>query len=160
MTATAKPLQTLGADHRPAGIVTRGAAAAVDLAVVLLAWVVVFFTVVGARLVWSPTTFSWPEAPFWAFITFEMVVSVVYLTVSWATAGRTYGNLLLGLRVLMNSRRKLGWAHSFVRAGFCVFFPVGLFWVVLSPQRRSIQDVVLRTTVVYDWRRAEKIVLA
>jgi len=36
-----------------------------------------------------------------------------------------------------------------------VFFPVGVFWVVLSPERRSVQDVVLRTVVVYDWRTVE-----
>jgi hypothetical protein len=27
--------------------------------------------------------------------------------------------------------------------------------VILSPERRSVQDVVLRTVVVYDWRGAD-----
>ena len=76
---------------------------------------------------------------------------MLYLTVGWATTGRSYGAYVMGLRVLTNRHRMLRWAHSFVRAGFCVFFPVGLAWVIFSPKRRSLQDVVLRTTVVYDW---------
>ena len=32
-----------------------------------------------------------------------------------------------------------------------MFFPIGLFWCVVSPERRSVQDVVLWTRVVYDW---------
>jgi hypothetical protein len=45
---------------------------------------------------------------------------------------------------------------SFVRAGFCVVFPFGLLWVILSPERRSLQDAALRTLVLYDWGIAEK----
>jgi hypothetical protein len=37
-----------------------------------------------------------------------------------------------------------------VRALLCVLFPVGLLWVLLSGENRSVQDVVLRTSVVYD----------
>jgi uncharacterized RDD family membrane protein YckC len=57
--------------------------------------------------------------------------------------------------VLSRRGRRPRWALAFVRAVFCVFFPIGLFWVILSPERRSAQDVVLRTVVVYDWRGAE-----
>jgi hypothetical protein len=35
-----------------------------------------------------------------------------------------------------------------------VVFPIGLFWVVINRHRRSIQDIVLRTEVVYDWTTA------
>jgi uncharacterized RDD family membrane protein YckC len=83
-----------------------------------------------------------------------LVLAVLYLTGSWAMTGRSYGASLLGLRVLSHRGRIPGWSLSFVRAVFCVFFPIGLFWVALSPNRRSIQDVVLRTVVVYDWRGA------
>ena len=80
---------------------------------------------------------------------------MLYLTGSWAMTGRSYGATLLGLRVLSRRGKIPGWALAFVRAVFCLFFPIGLFWVILSPERRSIQDVVLRTVVVYDWRGAE-----
>jgi uncharacterized RDD family membrane protein YckC len=72
--------------------------------------------------------------------------------------GRTYGDSLLGLRVLSFRRRIPGWTLSFVRAVLCVMFPLGLFWVVFSPSRRSIQDVMLRTIVVYDWHVAPDVI--
>lgn len=146
-----------GAEHRPAGIVTRVAAMGVDMAVVIVLGSLVYVTVAGARLIWSPTHFSWPDIPFWLTAMVELVIAVLYLTASWAMTGRSYGDSLLGLRVLSHRRRIPGWALSFVRAVFCVFFPVGLAWVVLSPERRSLQDVVLRTVVVYDWRGAESV---
>lgn len=31
----------------------------------------------------------------------------------------------------------------------CVVFPIGLAWVALSPRRRSLQDLVVWTRVVY-----------
>ena len=144
-----------GTEHRPAGIVTRVAAMGVDMAMVIVLGSLIYLGVAGARLIWSPTTFSWPDVPFFLTLTVQFCIAVVYLTFCWAMTGRSYGDSLLGLRVLSRFGQIPGWALSFVRAIFCTFFPVGLFWVVLSPERRSIQDVVLRTVVVYDWRGAE-----
>ena len=65
--------------------------------------------------------------------------------------GRSYGAHVMGLRVSGRRGRKLGPLRALARAGFCVFFPIGLFWCVISPRRRSVQDVLLFTKVVYDW---------
>jgi uncharacterized RDD family membrane protein YckC len=89
--------------------------------------------------------------PFWLIVSVELIIAVLYLTVSWAVTGRSYGDSLLGLRVLSRRREFAGWGLSLVRAAFCVACPFGLVWVVFSPDRRSLQDVVLRTVVVYDW---------
>jgi hypothetical protein len=43
------------------------------------------------------------------------------------------------------------WAGGALRAAFCVAFAVGVFWVLVSSSNRSVQDVVLRTSVIYDW---------
>src|SRR6478672_3096710 len=153
MPATSSQAAT-GERHRPAGIVTRVAAMGVDMAVVVIIGATLYFLVAGARLVWTPTTFEWPTAPFWGSLGFELVLAVLYLAGSWAMTGRSYGDSLLGLRVLSSRRRIPGWSLSFVRAVFCVFVPVGVCCVAVSPGRRSIQDVVLRTMVVYDWRGA------
>ena len=45
------------------------------------------------------------------------------------------------------------------QAVFCTAFPIGLYWAVVSPTRRSIQDTVLRTQVLYDWPE-KKVALA
>jgi uncharacterized RDD family membrane protein YckC len=38
---------------------------------------------------------------------------------------------------------------GFLRAIGCVLFPIGLLWIVIDRQRRSLQDIVFRTRVVY-----------
>jgi hypothetical protein len=48
------------------------------------------------------------------------------------------------------------WTGALVRAAFCVVFAVGLFWVLISGANRSVQDVVLRTSVVYDWGHRQR----
>ncbi len=150
MPATSSQAVT-GERHRPAGIVTRVAAMGVDMAVVVALGALLYGAVAGARLVLSPRTFEWPDESLLLSSTIAFIIAVVYLTASWAMTGRSYGDSLLGLRVLSSRGRIPGWSLSFIRAVFCVLFPVGLFWVAVSPGRRSIQDVVLRTVVVYDW---------
>ena len=76
---------------------------------------------------------------------------MVYFTAAWATTGRTYGDHLLGLRVVNFRGDGMRWAGAAVRAAFCVALPVGLYWAVLSRSNRSLQDTVLRTSVLYDW---------
>jgi hypothetical protein len=31
----------------------------------------------------------------------------------------------------------------------CTLFPIGLLWVLVSRENRSVQDLMLRTSVVY-----------
>ena len=56
--------------------------------------------------------------------------------------------------------RKLRVVGAFVRAVFCTAFPIGLLWCAVSPANRSVQDVVLRTSVVYDWTPSGHVVSA
>ena len=79
-----------------------------------------------------------------------MGVGVLYLSVAWATTGRTYGERLLGLRVVSSRHTRLGWTRAILRAVTCVVFPIGLIWSAFSAQRHSLQDIVFRTVVVYD----------
>ena len=58
----------------------------------------------------------------------------------------------MGLRVVNYKGVRLRPVTSLLRAAFCVFFPIGLLWCAGSRANRSIQDVVLRSSVVYDWR--------
>ena len=64
-------------------------------------------------------------------MTAVLSVAVVYLAAAWTTTGRTYGTRLLA----------------------CVLLPVCLLWCGVSPSRRSLQDVVFRTVVLYDSTR-------
>ena len=133
-----------------AGVVTRLLAAAVDSAAVVLLAVLLDLAAAGARFVWSPGDFRWPELTIVAGGTALLTVAVVYLTVGWALAGRTYGAKLMGLRVLSSRHGLLGWPRSVLRAVICVVWPVGLLWCGISRSRRSVADLVLHTVVVYD----------
>jgi uncharacterized RDD family membrane protein YckC len=136
-----------------AGVVTRILAAAVDVAAVAAATVLVHLAVVAARFAWSPLTFRWPtpSAPVTSAV--FLAIATVYLTVSWAGTGRTWGGSILGLRVVSTRLGRLSWWRSAVRAVAAVVFPVGLLWTAVSSGRGSLQDLLVGSLVVYDWHR-------
>lgn len=140
-------------EYAAAGVVTRLLAAAVDTAAVLTAEASVYLAVSGLLFVWSPRSFQWPQLPALLTGLLGAAIAVVYLAVCWATIGRTYGGSLLGLRVLSADRRMLGWPRAILRSICCVLVPIGLLWTAVSGRRRSLQDMVVRSVVVYDWNR-------
>jgi uncharacterized RDD family membrane protein YckC len=145
------PREARGIQGLAAGIVTRTAANTVDflsMTCVLTAGYAAWFAM---RFLIRPVHFTAPSPPFVVVLVCAGTVLVVYFTVSWATTGRTYGDHLLGLRVVDSRGRRLRWRAALVRAVLCVGFPIGLFWAVVSVTGRSLQDTVLRTRVVYDW---------
>jgi uncharacterized RDD family membrane protein YckC len=79
------------------------------------------------------------------------VLAWLYFTVCWSTSGRTLGNLIMGVRVINFRGTRLHWPAAALRSLFVMVFPIGLFWVIVSGANRSVQDVVLRTSVTYDW---------
>jgi uncharacterized RDD family membrane protein YckC len=133
-----------------AGVVTRLIAAVVDAVAVALLTVALDLAAAGARFVWSPVRFRWPQPDPGTAIVVLLAVAVLYLTVAWALTGRSYGDRLIGLRVLSRRGELLGWPRALLRAAFCVVFPVGLLWSGISRTRSSLQDVVVRSVVVYD----------
>ena len=135
-----------------AGVVTRLLAAAVDAVAVVVLAALLDLAAAGARFLWSPADFQWPQVTAALVLTMLPAVAVVYLTVGWALAGRTYGAKLMGLRVLSARLELPGWARSFLRAVVCVVWPVGLLWCAIDRARRSVADLAARTVVVYDTR--------
>ena len=60
---------------------------------------------------------------------------------TWAVVGATYGDRLLSLHVGDDRGVRLGWGRSAVRAVLCTIFPIGLLWVLVSRENRSVQDL-------------------
>jgi uncharacterized RDD family membrane protein YckC len=147
---SAVPLAAQPLQGRRAGLVTRILADGVDFAVVAGILGLAYLGVAAALFIWRSRTFSFPTPSFLLVLLFGGIVSVLYLTATWGTTGHSYGKHVLGLRVVGPFGR-LHVAGAFVRAVLCVIFPVGLAWVLVSRHNRSLQDVVLRTSVVYDW---------
>jgi uncharacterized RDD family membrane protein YckC len=134
-----------------AGIVSRVLANTVD-------FLVLVGVLLGGYLAWSatrflidPAKFTFPQLrPAWVLLIAGCLLAL-YFWICWATTGRTFGNKLMGLRVVSFRGRLMRWSGALFRAIFCVVFPIGLFWALVSRQNRSVQDVVLRTSVIYDW---------
>lgn len=151
---SAVPPQARAVQGRRAGIVTRALADTADAAVVVGVLAAGYAGVVVARFLWRSWAFTMPTPSFLLMLVLGAVTAVVYLTAAWGTTGRSYGKHLMGLRVVGASGR-LRYRGAFVRAVCCVALPLGLAWVAVSRHNRSLQDVVLRTSVVYDWLGAE-----
>jgi uncharacterized RDD family membrane protein YckC len=138
-----------------AGFVSRVVAAGIDVTIVFL---VVLGTI---AVLWMLSFIIDPTTPGVAagdrvpdallMVAYGYCLNVLYWTVGWATGGRTIGNLIMGLRVVNYKGQRVHWAGAFVRAVFCTLFVPGILWVIVSGANRSVQDVVLRTSVIYDW---------
>lgn len=144
-----------------AGVVTRTVAGAVDYALVAVVVVATWVSIGVIRFLADPRTVAWPQ---WSLLTVTLIgwaYLFVYLTIGWWTSGRTFGSWLMGVRVVNFRGERLTIVVAVVRSAFCVVFPLGLFWCVVSGGNRSVQDVVLRTSAIHDWstsrsRRSEQ----
>ena len=150
------PREARGYQGETAGVVTRVVGSSIDAGVVALVLLMGWVGLNGFRFLLNPRTFQFSGTTFLLTFTAACVVLVTYLTGAWATTGRTWGSHVMGLRVVDRKGQRLRPGVALLRGLFCTFFPIGLLWCAVNPSRRSVQDIVLRTAVVYDWvpRRA------
>ncbi|NIH99267.1 RDD family protein [Mycolicibacterium fluoranthenivorans] len=134
---------------RAAGVVSRGVAAVIDLIIVATVLAAIYLGLILTRLMFHPTAFRAPTmgAVFSTAVLFG--VAVCYLTACWAVSGCTVGSVTMGLRVIGRRGRRLSPAVALLRAVACVLLPVGLLWVAVDRHRRSLQDIVFGSRVVY-----------
>ena len=138
---------------RYAGPVSRAAAAAIDVGVVLASYSLgvgltgflldALFDVsleAGTGAVASGVLIGW---------------AAVYVAVATAVTGRTVGKAIVGLKVVARSGRPLGPGAALVRVlAFPLstsLFGIGLLLIVLRRDHRALHDLIARTAVVYDW---------
>ena len=137
---------------RRAGLASRVAADGIDWCIVVAIYVGILLAVGLTEYFVARNSFSVPRPPLPVTLGAEWVIAVLYLTAGWASTGRTIGKSTMGLRVVNNNGRPLRSRRAFFRALICATLGViALAWVVVSRRRAGIHDVVLRTTVVYDW---------
>jgi len=145
------PREGLQYQGRRAGLVTRSVAGVIDGVVVVVAVLAGYVGVNGVRFLVRPRTFQFSEASPLPSVAIFLLVLVGYLFVAWSITGRTYGCHLMGLRVVGRRGGRPGPLVALLRALFCVVFPLGLLWCA-GGRQHSVQDVVLGTSVIYDWR--------
>lgn len=148
------PIAARAYQGQRAGIVTRAVANVLDLLVIVAILCVMYAVVTGFAFLLQPRSFQFPSGLWWTIPVVAVVVAVPYFALCWRTTGRTYGDAVLGLRVVNREGRQLRLVGALLRALFCVLFPIGVLWVAVSPANRSVQDEVLRTSVIYEWLTA------
>jgi uncharacterized RDD family membrane protein YckC len=137
--------------RRGAGIVSRLIAAGVDLFVVIClllsgyaGWSVLLFIL-------QTRTFTFPRpAPALVVVAYG-IVAISYLAITCWVNGRSYGQHVMGLRVTTPRGDRLHFPRALMRAAVCICFPIGLLWVVVSRHNAAAHDVLLHTSVNYDW---------
>jgi uncharacterized RDD family membrane protein YckC len=137
---------------RQAGLVTRSVAGVIDGVVVAVALVAGWVGFNGLRFLIHPRTFEFSEASPLPGVTIGLLLLVGYLCVAWSLTGRTYGCQVMGLRVVGRRGGRVRPLVALLRAVFYAVFPIGLLLCAGGRQHRSLQDLVLRTSVIYDWR--------
>jgi uncharacterized RDD family membrane protein YckC len=150
--ASPVPVEARPYQGEPAGIVTRLVANTLDGVVVGLLLAAGYAGLCGFVLLLHPRSFTFPQPGIFFSLTAMFGVTFLYLTIFWTVTGRTYGDVVMGLRVLRRNGRALRLPGAALRAAFCVLFPIGVLWIPVGRHNRSVQDTVLATKVVYDWQ--------
>jgi len=134
-----------------AGLITRLVAATIDAFTVAALLIVTYAGINVVRFMVNPRSFEFATGSVFLSVSTALAICIVYLTAAWAVTGRTYGDHVMGLRVVNGRGLRIRGLRALLRAVFCVGFPFGLLFSA-SSSRRSLQDLVLRTSVIYDWR--------
>lgn len=137
---------------RPAGLVTRSIAALIDVILVLAAAVATHLAVTGIRYLITPLNFEFPRVPVLLGVGSTTGLLALYWTFTWTLTGRSYGARVMGLRVVGRRGLRLRGPVAFARAVLSAIFPVGLLWCAVNGEKRSVQDVILQSSVIYDWK--------
>ena len=145
------PAEARGIQGNPAGLISRTIANILDLGLVFAFVAATYVAWAGVKLLWQGRDFTRPTPGFARAFAFATVVHIVYFAVAWTTSGRTFGNRLMGLRVVGRSGRTLALGWAAIRALLCVYLPFGLLWAGIDRRHRSVQDLILRTSVIHDW---------
>ncbi len=148
---SAIPREARAYQGRRAGLVTRSLANTIDALVIGALMTAGYAGLNGLVFALDPRHFEFTDASPLMNVTVVLGLVILYLTATWATTGRTYGNHVMGLRVVSRRGTRLALPIALLRAGLCALFPIGLLWCAGSREHRSLQDVVLRTSVIHDW---------
>jgi uncharacterized RDD family membrane protein YckC len=136
---------------RLAGLPSRALADVIDVAIAFGIFVLIYS---GLSILWdflqSDTIEIQVQSPGLS-ATGMWLTLIVYLTIGWASTGRTIGKQVLGLRVVRRDAKALRPGQAFGRAVLCASFYPGLLVALFSKRNAALEDFVCNTFVLYDW---------
>ena len=89
---------------KPAGLISRFLASGVDLVIVVAVLVAMYAGWATLKFLLRPAKFQFPEPSILLIVVAGFAVLTLYLTLGWTMTGRTYGDHLMGLRVVDRGR--------------------------------------------------------
>jgi uncharacterized RDD family membrane protein YckC len=134
-----------------AGFVSRAIADGIDWVVAMAIYLSLLAGLALAGYLLGDEPLKFPDPPVWLTISVPWVIIVLYLTAGWGGTGRTIGKSVMGLRVIGPKGQPLRPRRAFARALVCASLAWVLLWVLVSRRNAGLHDILLRTTVVYDW---------
>ena len=134
-----------------AGFVSRLLGFVVDLLVLAVIGFLIAFFVAVAKWALTSQGFNFDRPSGIAVLVGQAILAILYFTYFWATTGRTFGEQMLGLRVVREDGSRLRGGRAFVRSVLTVVFAIGVLWVLVSKRNAALQDLICRTAVIYDW---------
>jgi len=148
--ATPPPTPPTALPQRHAGLVSRLAALVVDVGLLTVGGLAIS---VLPSLAWDQVI---GDSPGWLAAGSAIASALLpwaYFTASWALAGETVGDLLLGLVVRRRDGQRLSLVHAglqaFVGLLFAPVWLIGMLAVLWDDQRRAWHDRLFRTVVNY-----------
>jgi uncharacterized RDD family membrane protein YckC len=152
--AEARLVRARSLQGQRAGFVSRLAAATIDAIVVVL--IEFGILLLGAVIRYLFTrNFHLFHSPVWLTSGLFCIIAVIYLTSGWSSTGKTLGKQTVGVRLVRTDGGRVRSGTAFARAVLYLLFPWGLVWSLVSRQNASLQDLLLRTVVLYDWQYRE-----
>jgi len=148
--ASSMPAKAKRFQGRPAGLLTRIIGAGVDVGLVYVLVILLDVSLRVLDLVATPFV-TVPIPPPAILVVIGFVIFWVYTTWSWSSLGRSLGDHVMGIRVVHEDGTSPGMKRAALRSLAFIAFPPGLLWVPFSRQGRSVQDLLVRTDVRYDW---------
>jgi uncharacterized RDD family membrane protein YckC len=139
-----------------AGFVSRIAADAIDFLVLQGLFFGCLLSVAVVRFLWNQGDFVLLAPDPWVTVVMQWTLLVLYLGTGWASTGRTVGKTILGLRVVGTRGAPLHAVRAFARAAICASFYPGLLWILVSPRNAALQDIAVRSKVLYEWHSPEE----
>jgi len=136
-----------------AGFASRAVASGTDVVLVLCIYVlgVIMVSIAWDLFISKSKSISVAAPPRWLNGLLAWILLVVYLTAGWWSTGRTLGKQMMGLRVVRSDGSPLRFPRALFRALLCASFFPALLLALVNRRNRGLEDVALRTVVIYDW---------
>jgi uncharacterized RDD family membrane protein YckC len=154
VTVRVKPERDISLQGHYAGIVTRFAAFALDLALL-----VTLFALAGRVIEYVTSSLAGHDVS----LRDHPIISSLLLAVWWlvyfaypiAVSGRTFGMSFVGLEVVTKMGGDVDARHAVIRTIFLplslAFAGIGVLIILINRDRRAFHDLVAGTAVVYSW---------